>query len=44
MIHKWYRQLLKRPALRAGKIESMRKHMIRLAQTIGGHFWGKKFD
>ena len=42
-IHERYRRLLRRPALRAEHIESMRKHLIRLAQTICEHVWGKKF-
>ena len=42
-IHKKYRRLLRRPALSVEHIQSIRKHIILLAQTICEHVWGKKF-
>jgi hypothetical protein len=38
-----YRRLLKRPHLTGRDIVAMRRGMIRLAQTICEHVWGKKF-
>ncbi len=42
-IREQYRRLLTRPHLTDQEIETMRKHMIPLAQTICEHVWGKKF-
>jgi tRNA C32,U32 (ribose-2'-O)-methylase TrmJ len=38
-----YRRLLKRPRLTDREVEVMRQNMIRLAQTICEHVWGKEF-
>lgn len=40
-IHEKYRRLLRRPGLTVEQVEEMRKHVIRLAQTICEHVWGK---
>jgi hypothetical protein len=37
-----YRKILGRPALTDREIEEMRKHIIRLAQTVCEHVWGKR--
>jgi hypothetical protein len=38
-----YRKVLGRPELTDREIDEMRKHVIRLAQTICEHVWGKRF-
>jgi hypothetical protein len=43
-MHELYRKSLKRPDLSADEIETMRKHMILVAQTICEHVWGKKYN
>jgi hypothetical protein len=42
-IHELYRRVLGRPALTDREIEEMRKHLIRLAETLCEHVWGKNF-
>jgi hypothetical protein len=38
-----YRKVLGRPELTDQEIDEIRKHMIRLAQTVCEHVWGKRF-
>jgi len=38
-----YRRLLQRPDLTDQEIDDMRKHVIRLAQVLCEHVWGKPF-
>jgi hypothetical protein len=38
-----YRKTLERAVLTDQEINEMRSHMIRLAQTICEHVWGKRF-
>lgn len=37
-----YREILAMPELAEREIDEMRTHVIRLAQTICEHVWGKK--
>lgn len=38
-----YRRLLRMPDLSDQQINDMRKHVIRLAQALCEHVWGKPF-
>jgi hypothetical protein len=42
-IQEQYRSVVGRLALIDQQVDEMRKHMIRLAQTICEHVWGKRF-
>jgi len=38
-----YRRVLKMPHLADAEIDTMRRHMVLLAQTICEHVWGRRF-
>jgi hypothetical protein len=38
-----YRRMLRTPELTDQEIDDMRKHVIRLAQVLCEHVWGKRF-
>jgi hypothetical protein len=38
-----YRRMLRRPASSDEVVDEMREHVIRLAQTICEHVWGRRF-
>jgi hypothetical protein len=38
-----YLRILGRPTLSDQVVDEMRRHVIRLAQTICEHVWGKRF-